>query len=71
MSHQACDCETIDSELRLLVTVRRVVRKYGAKPSNVYIDALLDERAGANSGRSIGDEAGPPSGRKRGDIQAG
>jgi hypothetical protein len=39
------DRETIDSELRLLVPVRRVCREYaGVLPSIGPVDELLDER---------------------------
>jgi hypothetical protein len=41
------DRETIDSELRLLVAVRRVCREHdGRVPSTRLIDVLLDERGG-------------------------
>jgi hypothetical protein len=44
------DLEAIDSELRLLVAVRRVCREHdGQVPSTGLIDALLDERATALS----------------------
>jgi hypothetical protein len=40
------DLETIDSELRLLVAVRRVCReRSGRLPSIGPVDELLDERA--------------------------
>ena len=35
------DCETIDSELRLLAMVRRTIREQGGKPSSRQIDELL------------------------------
>jgi hypothetical protein len=39
------DIETIDSELRLLVAIRRMVRETEGRPPNTArIDALLDER---------------------------
>jgi hypothetical protein len=42
------DLETIDSELRLLVAIRRLVREEeGRVPSTRYLDELLDERAAA------------------------
>jgi hypothetical protein len=42
------DIETIDSELRLLVAIRRMVREVeGRPPSTARIDGLLDERAAA------------------------
>ena len=40
------DIETIDSELRLLLAIRRMVREEeGRPPSTARIDELLDERA--------------------------
>ncbi|WP_156767976.1 hypothetical protein [Mycobacterium sp. E1386] len=42
------DLETIDSELRLLVEIRRTVsEEEGRPPSTERIDKLLDERQGA------------------------
>ena len=42
------DIETIDSELRLLLAIRRLVREEeGRTPSTRHIDQLLDERAAA------------------------
>jgi hypothetical protein len=38
------DIETIDSELRLLVAIRRMVRETEGRPPNTARDALLDER---------------------------
>jgi hypothetical protein len=39
------DIETIDSELRLLVAIRRTVwEEEGRPPSTARIDELLDER---------------------------
>jgi hypothetical protein len=44
------DIETIDSELRLLLAIRRMVREAGGgTPNTARIDALLDERAAANA----------------------
>ena len=41
------DVETIDSELRLVATVRRAARERGGPlPSTEVADALLDERRG-------------------------
>jgi hypothetical protein len=40
------DQETIDSELRLLVAVRRSIRVHGGEPSSRRDDELLDERLG-------------------------
>jgi hypothetical protein len=40
------DIEVIDSELRLLLAIRRMVREAeGRSPSTAPIDELLDERA--------------------------
>jgi hypothetical protein len=40
------DLEVIDSELRLLLAIRRMVREEEGRPPNTArIDALLDERA--------------------------
>jgi hypothetical protein len=40
------DIEVIDSELRLLLAIRRMVREEeGRPPSTAQIDALLEERA--------------------------
>jgi hypothetical protein len=40
------DIETIDSELRLLVAIRRMVREAeGPTPNTARIDALLDKRS--------------------------
>jgi hypothetical protein len=42
------DLEVIDSELRLLLAIRRMVREAeGRTPNTARIDALLDERAAA------------------------
>jgi hypothetical protein len=42
------DIETIDSELRLLLAIRHVVRdEEGRPPSTARIDELLDERSAA------------------------
>jgi hypothetical protein len=42
------DIATIDSELRLLVAIRRMVREVeGRTPKRPRIDQLLDERAAA------------------------
>jgi hypothetical protein len=42
--------ETIDSELRLLVAIRRLVREEEVRTPNARrIDQLLDERAAANA----------------------
>jgi hypothetical protein len=38
------DPETIDSELRLLATVRWSIREHGSEPSSRQVDELLDER---------------------------
>lgn len=38
------DCETIESELRLVAPVRWSIREHGVRPSSEHIDALLDER---------------------------
>jgi hypothetical protein len=44
------DIETIDSELQLLVAIRRMVREEeGRTPSTRHIDQLLDEGAVATS----------------------
>jgi hypothetical protein len=41
-----CPTKTIDSELRLLLAIRRMVREEeGRPPSTARIDALLDERS--------------------------
>jgi hypothetical protein len=40
------DIETIDSELRLLLAIRRMVREEeGRPPSTARMDELLDERS--------------------------
>jgi hypothetical protein len=36
--------DTIDSELRLLATVRRSIREHGGEPSSRQVDEVLDER---------------------------
>ena len=36
--------ETIDAELRVLVTVRRSILELGGKPRTAVVDQLLDER---------------------------
>ena len=42
------DIEVIDSELRLLLAIRRMVREVeGGPPYTAYIDELLDKRAAA------------------------
>jgi hypothetical protein len=42
------DIETIDSELRLLLAIRQMVREEeGRVPSTRHIDQVLDERAAA------------------------
>ncbi|MGO9031038.1 hypothetical protein [Mycobacterium sp.] len=38
------DLDTIDSELRLITTVRRSIRQHGGEPSSRQVDGLLDER---------------------------
>jgi hypothetical protein len=38
------DCDSIDSELRLLAVVRRSIREHGGEPSSRQVDELLDER---------------------------
>jgi len=44
------DIEVIDSELRLLLSIRRMVREVEAPPpSTSRIDELLDERGGTRS----------------------
>jgi hypothetical protein len=44
------DREVIDSELRLLVAVRRSIREHGGAPSSLLIDELLDERLSHRGG---------------------
>ena len=39
------DLDTVDSEPRLLVAVRRSIREHGGEPSSRHVDELLDERA--------------------------
>jgi hypothetical protein len=40
------DIEVVDSELRLLLAIRRMVREAeGRTPNTARIDALLDERS--------------------------
>jgi hypothetical protein len=39
------DLETVDSELRLLVAIRRMVREEEGTPNGRRIDQLFDERA--------------------------
>jgi hypothetical protein len=49
------DTETIDSELRLLMAIRQLVREEeGRTPNARRIDQLLDERAAAGSQGSAG-----------------
>jgi hypothetical protein len=44
------DIEVIDSELGLLLAIRRMAREAeGRTPNTARIDALLDERASAQS----------------------
>jgi hypothetical protein len=50
------DIETIDSELRLVATVRRSIREHGGKPSSRHFDELLDQRL-ARRGRPGEDAA--------------
>ena len=38
------DRETIDSELRRIASVRRLIREQGGQPSSRQVDELLDER---------------------------
>jgi hypothetical protein len=38
------DIETIESELRLVVALRRAAQERGPLPSIAVVDALLDER---------------------------
>jgi hypothetical protein len=46
------DLDAIDSELRLLVAIRRMVREVeGHTPNARRIDQLLDERMASGSGR--------------------
>jgi hypothetical protein len=45
------DREVIDSELRLIATVRRSIREHGGEPSSRQVDELLDERL-AHCGRA-------------------
>jgi Protein of unknown function (DUF732) len=40
------DRETIDSELRRIVSARRSIREQGGQPSSDQVDELLDERLG-------------------------
>jgi Protein of unknown function (DUF732) len=40
------DRDTIDSELRRLAAVRRLIRERGGEPSSRQVDELLDERLG-------------------------
>jgi hypothetical protein len=45
------DIEVIDSELRLLLVIRNMVREAeGRTPNTARIDALLDERSTAATG---------------------
>lgn len=37
--------EAIDNELRLLVTVRRIMEEFGKDGSELWFDLLLDERS--------------------------
>jgi hypothetical protein len=47
--------ETVDSELRLLLAIRRMIREEEARtPSTRHIDHLLDERAAAERQGSAG-----------------
>jgi hypothetical protein len=49
------DIETIDSELGLLVAIRRIIREEeGRTPNARRIDQLLDERAAAERQGSAG-----------------
>jgi hypothetical protein len=51
------DIETIDSELRLLLAIRRLVRKEeGRTPNARRIDQLLDERAAAERQGQAGNQ---------------
>jgi hypothetical protein len=50
------DMEIIDSELRVLAAVRRIVRERGVEPYSRHIDELLDERL-AHRGRAGEDAA--------------
>ena len=45
------DCDSIDTELRLLAAVRRSIREHGGEPSSRQVDELLDERL-SYSGRA-------------------
>jgi hypothetical protein len=48
------DIDAIDSELQLLLAIRRMVRnEEGQPPSTVHIDKLLDERSAATVSRTI------------------
>lgn len=48
--------KTIDSELRLLAAVRRLIREHGGVPSSRQVDELLDERL-SHCGQAGGDAA--------------
>jgi hypothetical protein len=41
------DLEVIDSELRLLLAIRHMVREEEGRPPGTAIDELLDERSAA------------------------
>ena len=51
----------LDSELRLIAAVRRLIHEHGSEPSSHQIDELLDERL-SHRGR-VGDDAA--AGRRR------
>lgn len=55
------DRETIDSELRLLAAVRRLIREHGGEASSRRVDELLDEWIEARS---------QPRGPETGDVRA-
>ena len=44
------DLDTIDSELRLLTAVPRLIREHGGEPSSRQVDELLDERLAHHRG---------------------
>ena len=53
------DIEVIDSELRLLLAIRKMAREAeGRTPNTARIDALLDERAAALSSAELPNSVG-------------
>ena len=55
--------DTIDSELRLIVAVRRTVRRMGGPaPSSETVDRLLDERETTTDSGRTGDTPQPCEG---------